>query len=677
MYSLLPGHDSDDIGVHERPLLKRQHAMVYLMLLFLGVVWVTLSVVRGEKREVSPYCDPAVHKHVVLITGVNGLIGSAVAHELIQSRGCNYQIVGLVRPHSDLSLLGADLSRIVIVNGDVTDPSRMKQVVGTLRPDFVYHFAATSDAQPDIDVKGALYLLEALQFHGLSKTTKFFLAGSFAEYGAAPFEKAVPESAALAPTTPHGAAKVAAEMLARQFWLTYGQQVVVGRFFTQVGPGARDRSAVQQWCRLVALAERGLVEPVIPHGDLMATIDVTDVQDIAPIVVLALESGVPGEAYNLGSGVGTSLNEILKTLLLFSQIKMEVTVDLELLRTYERRPLEADISKLQELTGGNAPRFDAAFSVSRMLDHWRKQVGQMYPGLPKEEKEEETSSSGCPFDDIDILLVVPEHNFPLMPHLMASLAEFMPCYGTLNLITDTLEEQNKLRAWIPLPPPGVSGGVRFRLLDPPLILRHINSYIYGGVLANWADILVSESAKYVMMLDSDVVFTLPVTCNSLFDETGRVYMPYWDFSHQGQFKQPCDDHIGDCVGSFMAFFPMVFPVSMFRPMRDHTQRRLEASYNRTFEGYDEAWAHWSRTAPGGWNTYSQFANLGNYAHIHQQHLVHTIFYPVLNDLDDKADAEAIDYLAPALHYGWKYATPDNEHKHVHELHVDILSVVCV
>ena len=68
-----------------------------------------------------------------------------------------------------------------------------------------------------------------------------------------------------------------------------------------------------------------------------------------------------------------------------------------------------------------------------------------------------------------------------------------------------------------------------------------------------------------MMVDTDVVFTLPVTCSSLFDRQGRPYMLYWDFGAQPQFVQPCEDMIGGCVGSFMAFFPMILPVSMFVP----------------------------------------------------------------------------------------------------------------
>eukprot|EP01035_Chromulina_nebulosa_P037767 gene37767-50983_t len=76
----------------------------------------------------------------VLVTGINGMIGSHVAKELVRQR--KFRVIGLVRPRSNLDSLTSILTRIELVIGDITDPFRMIDVINSTRPKYLYHFAA-------------------------------------------------------------------------------------------------------------------------------------------------------------------------------------------------------------------------------------------------------------------------------------------------------------------------------------------------------------------------------------------------------------------------------------------------------------------------------------------------------------------------------------------------------
>ena len=177
----------------------------------------------------------------VLITGISGMIGSHLARVLV-ARRCT-RVFGLVRPRSDLSALRGVLRRIELVQGDIADSFRMREVIQRVRPHYVYHFAAQaingiSYAVPslsiDVNVRGTLNLLEAIreaQAHGWrrhggwrrkggaglnparNESCRVLLAGSSTEYGhtAALHEGPIPESAPLLPVSPYGVSKVATE----------------------------------------------------------------------------------------------------------------------------------------------------------------------------------------------------------------------------------------------------------------------------------------------------------------------------------------------------------------------------------------------------------------------------------------------------------------------------------
>lgn len=617
-------------------------------------------VIPSHTPPPRPTCDATVS---VLITGITGLIGSHVAHSLLATKPC-YTVYGLVRSRSDLSNLIGMLPYLHLVEGDITDPYRMTQLVGQIRPQYVYHFAAqainsVSYDQPEsttlVNVQGTLHLLEAIKQSNLT-ACRFFFAGSSTEYGhtADVWEGvALPETAPLDPVSPYGASKVAAEALVRQYWLSapHIPQIIVGRFFIHIGVGGTASLAIQQFAQQIAMAELGYAEPVLYHGDLSTSRDITDIQDSAPLVIQVMETGFPGEAYNIGSGVLTSMQSLLSKIIHLSRVEIETRVDTTRYRAYDEKSLVADVSKLGALTG-QLPHFHATGSVWRILHHWRQKVARLYDtaAVTKQQPPLLVPLDSCPFGNIDLFIVVVERDFPILAHLLLSLDLFMSCYGYLHIITDTLQDELKLRTWM-----RIHERVIFHRMNPPDNLKHVIGYILQAWKANWVDTLAQPSADYAMIMDTDVLFTLPVTCRSLFDERGRPYLGSWSIKSQGQFVAPCEEMIGtgNCTRSYMAFFPILLDLRIFAPARQHAIARLEQAYNTSFHGsFDDAFAMWTHRTRD-YKTYSQYVNLGSYNYHHQHDLAHFIHYPHVKELQPNTD-EAAWYIPPAIHYGWRY-----------------------
>ena len=337
---------------------------------------------------VTPACSSSTTKPVALVTGISGMIGSYVAKSLIETN--RYDVMGLVRYRSDLSNLAGVLPKVTLHYGDVTDTLRMRAVVAQTCPQFVFHFAAqaingvsydSAELTLDANVKGTFNMLEAVRAAGLAKTTRFLLAGSSTEYGhtADVWDGPIPENAPMAPVSPYGVSKAASELLLNQYVRSHGMQALTARFFIQIAAGGTESLAVHEFSRQIAMIERGLQPPVLQHGTITTKRDVTDMRDSASVVVKLAEKGVPGEAYNIGSGIAVSTKDILDTAVSLSSRKdITMALDPSRVRLYDEKVLLSDNRKVRQLTGWT-PNPDMKQTVSDILQYWRAKVAQRYP----------------------------------------------------------------------------------------------------------------------------------------------------------------------------------------------------------------------------------------------------------------------------------------------------------
>jgi GDP-4-dehydro-6-deoxy-D-mannose reductase len=203
---------------------------------------------------------------------------------------------------------------------DVTNAGEIRRVLAKARPDVVFHLAATTaDRMGDptellrATLAGVSAVCDAML--ALSHPVRLVLAGSSAEYGTGPRPgERVAEDAPCRPVTGYGRAKLAAERHAIARFSEASLDVVAVRAFNHIGPGEPSTTVAGAIARRVLSVARGNA-PRLQVADPSSVRDFTDVRDIARGYAAIAETGVSGRVYNLCSGTGRSVAEILDMLL--------------------------------------------------------------------------------------------------------------------------------------------------------------------------------------------------------------------------------------------------------------------------------------------------------------------------------------------------------------------------
>ena len=239
---------------------------------------------------------------VVLVTGLGGLIGGALARRLAAE---GRRVIA-----SDRSPLGG--MPFPVIEHDLPEPHRWHDIIARFGVTKVVHAGGISGPmllrdQParicDINLQGLTGLLEAARIHGLRRIVWF---SSITAYGERPNLEPVSEETPLQPTTIYAATKAAGEALLTGYHAEHGVDAIALRVASCYGPG-RSTS-----CVIRTIVEDGLA------GTITAVKDRPDhtrqhvfVDDVVDAVVSALDAAVlPQRIYNIGPGRAQPLAEI-------------------------------------------------------------------------------------------------------------------------------------------------------------------------------------------------------------------------------------------------------------------------------------------------------------------------------------------------------------------------------
>ncbi|UCF79409.1 MAG: GDP-mannose 4,6-dehydratase [Candidatus Eiseniibacteriota bacterium] len=314
----------------------------------------------------------------VLITGITGFAGSHLA-DLCLSRG-DVEVCGIWRWRSRTENIAHCVEKFCMYECDVRDASSVRDAIEELRPDWIFHLAAqsfvpTSWRAPTesltTNVLGQLNVFEAVKKLGLK--TRIQIAGSSEEYGMV-YENELPikETNPLRPLSPYAVSKVAQDMLAYQYFMSFRLDVVRTRGFNHTGPRRPPVFVCSDFAKQLVDVERGKKSPVIRVGNMEATRDFTDVRDIVRGYWLALEKGKPGEVYNICSGQGRKISEVLDMLIELSGVKVEVVKEECRFRPSDVPVLVGDNSKFVKETGWK-PLIPFEQTLKDLLEFWRKE----------------------------------------------------------------------------------------------------------------------------------------------------------------------------------------------------------------------------------------------------------------------------------------------------------------
>ncbi|NOZ94449.1 MAG: GDP-mannose 4,6-dehydratase [Acidobacteria bacterium] len=316
-----------------------------------------------------------------LITGITGFAGAWLARHLVEDLR-QTAVHGLVRWSSDRQPLAGLESALNLIEADLTDGASLVRAVQSIRPELVFHLAASSTVASswstpaelmEVNVVGQVRLFEALRTVDLAPVV--VVAGSGEIYGRPDGEGPVKESAPLKPVSPYGVSKAAQDLLAYQYHAAYGLPVIRLRLFNHTGPGRPDRFVASSFARQLAEIEAGLRPPFLQVGNLKVVRDFTDVRDVARAYWLAAQRGRPGAVYNVCSGRPVAIEELLNRLLVLSGLSVDVQMDPGRLRQAEVPVLYGDPGRFQAATGWQA-EIPLEVTLRDLLEDWRQRVAR-------------------------------------------------------------------------------------------------------------------------------------------------------------------------------------------------------------------------------------------------------------------------------------------------------------
>lgn len=315
----------------------------------------------------------------ILITGISGFVGSHLAEYFLNAGG--HEIYGTIKWRSDRTNIIHIQDKIKLIECDIKDAFAVQKLVREVSPQQIFHLAAQSyvpfswcipQETLSTNIIGQVNLFEAVRSAGISPL--IHIAGSSEEYGMVkPDEIPITEKNPLRPLSPYGVSKVAQDLLGYQYFKSYGIPIIRTRAFNHTGPRRGEVFVISNFAKQIVEIEKKKREPIIRVGNLDAVRDFLDVRDVARAYALALKKGEPGDYYNIASGTGMKIHEILDKIVALSGVSIQIEQDPSRLRPSDVELLVGSADKFRNKTGWK-PEIPFEQTLKDTLDYWRSRI---------------------------------------------------------------------------------------------------------------------------------------------------------------------------------------------------------------------------------------------------------------------------------------------------------------
>lgn len=319
----------------------------------------------------------------LLITGISGFVGG----HLVDFLATNYpevEIHGISRsvPAWDFIQVRPEyLKQCHFHTMDLLDTPKIKSLMEETQPDYIIHMAAQSSVAESWKTPVFSFMNNTNIFLNIIDTVRLndngarvLSIGSSEQYGIVseqdlPLTEETPQH----PANPYAVARVAQEQLARIYAEGYGLDICCTRSFNHTGPGQSDRFVVSSIVKQFVKIAHGLQEPVIHIGNGSIVRDFIDVRDVIVAYDLLLQKGNRGEVYNVCSGIGRTIEEIIAQLSTMKGIEVQVHQEMAQIRPIDNPRIIGSNRKIHQDVGWE-PKISFKQSLTSLWDYWDQRI---------------------------------------------------------------------------------------------------------------------------------------------------------------------------------------------------------------------------------------------------------------------------------------------------------------
>jgi GDP-4-dehydro-6-deoxy-D-mannose reductase len=318
------------------------------------------------------------------ITGISGFVAGHFLDFLDSSETADIAVLGVD------SIISEDVKKrfyknitVRLETLDLTDYQSLEKLLIEFSPAYIVHLASFSSVSKSWDEPLASFMNNTNIFLNICEILRknnikcrLLSIGSSEEYGNVPVHCIpIKESVQLNPVNPYAVARVSQELLAQCYVSSYKLDIILTRSFNHIGPRQRDIFVIPSFIKQILEGiKNGLSEITLLTGDISIVRDFLDVRDVVRAYHLLLEKGVAGESYNVCSGRGYPLKEIIDMLAGLLQINITTETDFTRIRPTDNKVIIGDNAKIKSHTGWH-PEISFRQTLQDLIIYWKNSLG--------------------------------------------------------------------------------------------------------------------------------------------------------------------------------------------------------------------------------------------------------------------------------------------------------------
>ena len=314
----------------------------------------------------------------ILITGISGF---AARHFLnyLNEKEPGSEVAGIYNetiPEFDTALLPS--LNISLHKADLLDKKTLEEIIQNFKPEYILHLAGRSSVADSWKNPAASVMDNTNFFLNIAEIVRtnklkcrILSVGSTEEYGNANAGLPLKETDCPEPASPYGVARVLQQKLVAIYANSYHVDIVHTRSFNHIGPYQKSDYVIASFARQIVQQDKEKRERIeLKTGDVNVIRDFSDVRDVVRAYYLLLLKGKSGQTYNVCSGQGYVLKDIIT--MLSEKIGKPVyhSVDEKNFRPSENKVIVGSYEKLKNETGWQ-PEITIRESLDEIIAYWQ------------------------------------------------------------------------------------------------------------------------------------------------------------------------------------------------------------------------------------------------------------------------------------------------------------------
>ncbi len=312
-----------------------------------------------------------------LITGFSGFVAKHFL-DFLDKQNFGAYVLGVDIHPPEFNIREFKHVQCTFEQTDLLNKDQVDNIIYQFQPDYILHLASFSSvafswknpvASFANNTNIFLNLLE--QVRRMHLDCRILSIGSSEEYGNVE-EADIPlhEDHLLNPVSPYAVARVSQEMLSKIYVDGYGMDIIMTRSFNHIGPGQKEIFVVSSFAKQLVDLSRQKGDKELIAGDTSIIRDFVDVRDVVRAYCMLFKKGKKGEVYNICSGEGTSLRELIDKMAAILNINIIVRQNENLIRPNDNRIIIGSNEKIKQDTGWQK-EMSLEKSLKDIISYWR------------------------------------------------------------------------------------------------------------------------------------------------------------------------------------------------------------------------------------------------------------------------------------------------------------------